>query len=93
MKYRGDIFDSIRRMMDKHPHLTINSDYDNFSNPPKDHHPSRECHQVIAESVINSIQKDINNNKESYVFDGSGEAIKDFSTVVPPINKRVKSLI
>ena len=77
IEYREENFDSIRKMMTKHPHLTINSDYDNFSDPPKDHHPSRECHEVISEAVINSIRKDLDNQEKSYVFDGAKEAIKD----------------
>jgi hypothetical protein len=93
MKYRGQNFDSIRSMMTRHPHLTINSDYDNFSDPPKDHHPSKECHQVISESVIDSIQKDLDNQGESYVFDGSKEAIKIFNSLTPPIKKNVRNLI
>lgn len=93
IEYREENFDSIRKMMSKHPHLTINSDYDNFSDPPKDHHPSKECHKVISESVINSIQKDLDNKKESYVFDGAKEAIKDFTSTIPQIRKKIKSLI
>jgi hypothetical protein len=93
IKYRGQNFDSIRSMMTKHPHLTINSDYDNFLDPPKDHHPSKECHQVISEAVINSIQKDLDNQEKSYVFDGSEEAIKIFSSLTPPVKKNVRSLI
>lgn len=92
-EYRENMFDSIKDLMSKHPHLTINSDYDNFSNPPKDHHPSKECHQVISEAVINSLQKDLDNEGESYVFDGSEEAMKNFTKVIPKIKKKVKSLI
>ncbi len=35
--------------------------YDEFfgDNPPKDHHPSKLCHQVISNSII----KNIENNK------------------------------
>ena len=65
LEYRENAFPSIRQLMDKHRHLTINSDYDNFENPPKDHHPSKECHEVIAKAVINSIEKDLQNKKNS----------------------------
>jgi hypothetical protein len=93
-EYRGKPFDSIRDMMTTHPHLTINSDYDNFSNPPKDHHPSKECHEIMAKAVINSIEKDIENSKDSYVFDGTPEAIKDFTNIKKgEIKRKVKSLI
>jgi hypothetical protein len=93
IEYREENFDSIRKMMTKHPHLTINSDYDNFSDPPKDHHPSKECHEVISEAVINSIRKDLDNQEKSYVFDGAKEAIKDFTSTIPQIKKKIKSLI
>lgn len=92
LNYRGENFDSIRRMMTKHPHLTINSDYDNFSNPPKDHHPSKECHEIISKSVINSLQKDIDNQKDAYVFDGAAEEIERFSNQNKP-QKKIKVLI
>ena len=93
LEYRGKYFNSIREIMDEHRHLTINSDYDNFENPPKDHHPSKECHEVIAKSLIKSIQKDLENKENSYVFDGAKEAIKDFTSTIQPIRKKIKSLI
>lgn len=95
--YRGDVFDSIRDLMTNHPHLTINSDYDNFSDPPKDHHPSKECHSVIAQGVINSIERDLENLREIYIYDGSKEAIENFGTKefskVSNITKKSRSLI
>jgi hypothetical protein len=95
IKYREEIFDSIRSMMSKNSHLTINSDYDNFPNPPKDHHPSKECHQIISESVIDSIQKDLDNKKEVYIFNEPKESVENFNDVSPNlvIRKKVKSLI
>jgi hypothetical protein len=77
--------------MGKHTHLTINSDYDNFENPPKDHHPSKECHEIIANSVINSIQKDIQNKKDSNspVYTKELESEKNIETE----GKKIKSLI
>jgi hypothetical protein len=64
MEYRGKYFNSIREMMDEHKHLAINSDYDHFENPPKDHHPSKECHEIISQAVIKSIERDIENLRE-----------------------------
>ena len=66
-EYRGSTFPSIRDLMSGHPHLTINSDYDHFQDPPKDHHPSKECHDVIAKNVIRFIEKDLENQKEFVV--------------------------
>lgn len=56
-EYDGKNYDTIRDMMTKNKHLTINSDYENFKVPPKDHHPSKECHRVIADAVIKKIEE------------------------------------
>ena len=94
LQYRGDHFSSISDLMSKHPHLTINSDYDNFQNPPKDHHPSKECHQVLAGSVIKSIENDMNNLNESYIFDDHKEFMKTMTDPTKePIIKKAKTLI
>ena len=82
LNYRGEDFKCIRDLMNKHPHLTINTDYDNFENPPKDHHPSKECHEVMAYSVIASIEKDLENKSNSN-FD---IPIQDY--ILPVINKK-----
>ena len=56
-EYNGKRYDTIREMMDKNKHLTINSDYENFEVTPKDHHPSKECHRVMANAVIKKIEE------------------------------------
>ena len=92
--YRGEEFDSIRILMERHPHLSINSDYDNFIDPPKDHHPSKECHRIIAKSVIASINNDLDNSKNFTIFDGAAEAISNFRDIRnAPIKKKVRFLI
>jgi hypothetical protein len=90
-EYRGGSFPSIRELMNKHSHLTINSDYDNFENPPKDHHPSKECHEIIAKSVIGSIEKDLENKKDSGfpIYKEEPESEKNIESQP----KKVKSLI
>lgn len=55
-EYNGNRYDTIRTMMNKHKHLHINSDYENFKITPKDHHPSKECHTIIADAVIKKIE-------------------------------------
>jgi hypothetical protein len=91
IEYRGKHFNNIREMMKEHRHLTINSDYDNFENPPKDHHPSKECHEVIAQSVIKSIQKDLDNKENSYVIDKAYEDIKHSGNFkLPEYSKSLK---
>lgn len=39
------------------PELTIIRDYENFEVPPQDDHPSRLCHRVIADNIINYLEK------------------------------------
>jgi len=55
-EYNGNRYDTIRTMMNKNKHLHINSDYENFKITPKDHHPSKECHTIIADAVIKKIE-------------------------------------
>ena len=38
--------------------MTIYNDVENLIDPPMDTHPSKECHRVIADSIIKSIKKD-----------------------------------
>ena len=38
------------------PEMTIKYDFDNFVDPPKDHHPSLKCHNIIANSIIKKIE-------------------------------------
>lgn len=38
--------------------MTINTDTEHLINPPHDTHPSKKCHQIIANSLIKNIEKD-----------------------------------
>ena len=55
--YNNIEYNTIRDMMDKNKNLCINFDYKNFEIPPKDQHPSKECHRVIAGAVIKKIEE------------------------------------
>jgi hypothetical protein len=57
LEYDGKKYDCIRTMMNENIHLHINNDFENFTIPPKDHHPSKECHRVIADAVIKKIEE------------------------------------
>jgi len=59
LEYDNKTFDTISLLQKAYPNMTIM--YDEFfgDNPPKDHHPSKLCHQVISNSII----KNIENNK------------------------------
>jgi hypothetical protein len=49
-------YNTIARMMHINRYLEISKDVDNFVVPPKDHHPSKKCHEIIADSIIKNIE-------------------------------------
>ena len=60
LKYKNKEHKTIESLQREHKNMVIESDFDNFvGTPPLDHHPSKLCHQVIAENIINNIQKDL----------------------------------
>jgi hypothetical protein len=60
LKYKNKEHKTIESLQREHKNMVIKSDFDNFvGNPPLDHHPSKLCHQIIAENIINNIQKDL----------------------------------
>jgi hypothetical protein len=62
MEYDGVAYDSIYQMALKNKHLWIKTDHQYFGdNPPKDHHPSKECHKVVADAIIKKINLDLGN--------------------------------
>jgi hypothetical protein len=46
----------IEQLMRAHKELTINSDFEYFKEPPKDHHPSMACHRIMAEAIIKYLE-------------------------------------
>lgn len=64
-EYNDTTYDTIRAMMDKNTHLHINSDYEHFKTTPKDHHPSKECHRIMADAIIKKIEESKNTRYES----------------------------
>ena len=60
LDYNDITYSSIKDLQENNKNMVIKTDYDNFGqNPPLDHHPSKLCHQVIAESIIKNIEKDL----------------------------------
>lgn len=60
LKFKDDIFDSIHDLQKKYENMSIDKDYNFFGKtPPLDHHPSKLCHEVIAQNIIDKINKDI----------------------------------
>jgi hypothetical protein len=60
LTYNGVTYQSIKDLQENNKDMVIKTDFDNFGpNPPLDHHPSKLCHQVIAENIIKNIEKDL----------------------------------
>jgi hypothetical protein len=57
MKYNNQIFNTIEELLDYDKSLMILNDFENLKNPPKDFHPSLTCHKIIADSIIDKIEK------------------------------------
>jgi len=54
--YNGITYDCQYDLMNDNPHLVIKHDKSTFGeNCPTDHHPSLECHKIIADNVIQHI--------------------------------------
>ncbi len=64
-EYKDKKYDTIRTMMNENVELHINSDYEHFVETPKDHHPSKNCHRIIADAVIKKIEESKNTRYES----------------------------
>jgi hypothetical protein len=56
LEYNLVKYNTIARMMHINRYLEISRDVDNFVEPPKDHHPSKKCHEIIANSIIKNIE-------------------------------------
>lgn len=57
INYQGIEFNTISELMEYDMSLIIENDYVNLKNPPKDKHPSLECHKIIANSIIKKIEQ------------------------------------
>ena len=51
----GEIFQVVENTR---PELTIATDYANFKKQRRDYHPSKLCHEVIAQSIITRLEHD-----------------------------------
>jgi len=59
LTYGENTYNDIKTLQTEHRDCVIKFDYENFDEkPPQDHHPSRKCHQIISENVINSLKYD-----------------------------------
>ena len=57
LDYNDTQYTNIDYMMRLNNGLTIRDDYHNLGEtPPKDSHPSKKCHRIIADAVIKKIE-------------------------------------
>lgn len=57
IRYKNEVFDTIQELQLKHPEMYIKSDPYFNGYVYKDHHPSKICHEVIANSIIYNLEK------------------------------------
>lgn len=57
LDYKGENFESIENLMSKHKECEIKHDKESFEETPKDHHPSKTCHRIMADSVIKYVNR------------------------------------
>ena len=63
LTYKEKTYNTIIDLHNENLHLKIKYDVDNFGeNTPDDHHPSKECHRVIADNVIKKIESEMTSN-------------------------------
>ena len=59
LTYNEKTYNTIIDLHNENRHLKIKYDVDNFNgDAPDDHHPSKECHRVIADNVIKKIESE-----------------------------------
>lgn len=55
LEYENQVFNSIDDMYTQYPELMLKNDPTVLHNPGNDEHPSKKCHQIISNSIINQI--------------------------------------
>jgi hypothetical protein len=58
LDYNNKTYNCIDDLIKLNNGMLISNDSD-LTNPPQDHHPSKNCHRIIADSIIKNIEKDI----------------------------------
>lgn len=59
LEYDGKLFNNFLDLFVYNQKLMIVNDVDNFEYPPKDLHPSLECHRIVANSIIKKLETDL----------------------------------
>jgi hypothetical protein len=52
LKYKDEEFSCLDELFFKHKHLMLRYDSNVIHNPGSDEHPSKECHEIIAQNII-----------------------------------------
>jgi hypothetical protein len=57
--YENKKYECISYLVNTQKGMLISNDFNNLTDPPMDNHPSRKCHQIIANNIINSIETNL----------------------------------
>jgi len=57
--YKDSVYNSMEDLIIRNNELKIDTDYENFDTPPRDHHPSLKCHRVMAQNIIRYLERKI----------------------------------
>jgi hypothetical protein len=57
IRYEDKVYDTIRDLQTNHSEMFIKSDPYFNSYVYRDHHPSKKCHEIIANSIIYNLEK------------------------------------
>lgn len=60
LSYKKKVYKSIEELTDRYSKLAILGHFKKFGVQMNDQHPSKLCHQLIAENIINNLENDIN---------------------------------
>lgn len=58
LEYLGKQYNDIETLMTEHPDMSIHTDYENLTIPPIDMHPSKKCHELIAQNLIKKLENE-----------------------------------
>jgi hypothetical protein len=58
IKYKNNIYYDIETLMKDFPSMSIHKDFENLIDPPIDTHPSKKCHELIAQNIIKRLENE-----------------------------------
>lgn len=97
LDFEGKTYSCIRELMNENRYLHINSDSENFDDTPKDHHPSKQCHRIIADNIIKTIESNsivygdmLGKNMEHLEYDTIVDNIYKDKVIYNPKTKQIE---